>query len=331
MNPNHILYIRTDRMGDFLMNLPAIHALRQSFPTAKITVLLHPQVQALLQGHPDIDTLIPFDPILKPKNFWIWFSFFWKLRKQHFDAVVISNPHKYFHLFSALLQIPIRVGWDQKWGFLLTHKATHPEQKKEHHEITNNLTLVALLEASLKEDSDSYVIPITLTEEKIFLQKHDITRPILIHPFTTHPAKQWPIENFKSILQKLTSFTSSPCILIGGPEEHPRIVKQFQEELALHNIFDLSGCLTLKELAILLKHSRFLFSNDSGPVHIAAAFQTPMLILYGRQEGSSPKRWLPWHPACTASPISYIAKDDIRAISVEEVWQKIQEKLNALS
>jgi len=55
-----ILFIRTDRIGDFLLNLPAIHALKETYPDSKISVLIHPEVQELVNNHPDIDEFISF-------------------------------------------------------------------------------------------------------------------------------------------------------------------------------------------------------------------------------------------------------------------------------
>src|SRR3989338_2343283 len=149
-NPiQNILFVRTDRLGDFLLNLPAIHALKETYPKAHLSVLLHPSLEELLKDHPDMDEVIPFTPALYDTHFLKWFLFFWKLRKKYFDLVIISNPHKYFHLLTCLMRIPYRVGYDRKWGFFLTHTLTDLKAQSLKHEVEYNLDLVGRMRAKL--------------------------------------------------------------------------------------------------------------------------------------------------------------------------------------
>ncbi|MBI3017418.1 MAG: glycosyltransferase family 9 protein [Deltaproteobacteria bacterium] len=331
-NPfQNILFIRTDRLGDFLLNLPAIHALKETYPKARLSVLLHPSLEELLKDHPDIDETISFAPIIHGTHFLKWFLFFWKLRKKHYDLVIISNPHKYFHLFTTLMRIPYRIGYHRKWGFLLTQALPDLRVQSLKHEVEYNLDLVALVGAKLRNvgASQNYSIPLSTQDEQSFeslaQQKElNLKKPwIVMNPYTTASFKQWPIDCFIQIVQKLHAETSFQLILIGGPEESTFIKKDILPFIA-PSVFDFSGCLNLKQLAALLKKAPLLISNDSGPVHIAAAFHTKTIVLFGKHpQGSNPQRWGPWDPLNNTGH-RIIQKDRITDIEIQDVWKQIQ-------
>lgn len=327
----NILFIRTDRLGDFLLNLPAIHALKETYPTARLSVLLHPGIEELLKDHPDIDEVIPFTPAIHGTHFLQWLFFFWKLKNKSYDLVIVSNPHKYFHLFTYLMRIPYRIGYRRKWGFLLTQTLPDLKVRSIKHEVEYNLDLVALVGAKLRNASSSqnYGIPLSIQDEHSFevlaQQKGlDLKKPwMVINPYTTASFKQWPIDRFTQMIQKLAPQADIQIVLIGGPEESVLIKKDILPFIS-PSVFDFSGHLNLKQLAALLKKTTLLISNDSGPVHIAAAFHTKTVVLFGKQpQGSNPKRWGPWDPLNKAGH-RIIQKDRITDIEVQDVWKHVQ-------
>src|SRR3989338_7514686 len=92
-----ILFVRTDRIGDVLMNLPAIRAMRKSYPKSWITLALDSRVAPLLKGHRDIDELMPVhtgDWKNKPAY---RFKILREICAAKFNAAIVSNPDKYFH------------------------------------------------------------------------------------------------------------------------------------------------------------------------------------------------------------------------------------------
>ena len=333
-----ILFIRTDRLGDFLLNLPAIHVLKKSCPKAHLSVLLHPSLEDLFKDHPDIDEVIPFSPILQGTHFLKWFSFFWALKKKSYDLVLISNPHKYFHLFTFLMRISCRVGYRRKWGFLLTHTLPDVKSQSLKHEVEYNLDLVRLSGAKLTDDHaiQNDAIPLSAQDELSFetvAQQKGLNLKkswIVINPTTTASFKQWPISHFIELIQKLSqighprkSGDPAQLVLIGGPVESTLIKKELLPYLP-PSVFDLSGMLNLKQLAVLLKRAALLISNDSGPVHMAAAFHTKTVVLFGKHvQGSNPKRWGPWDPKNKTSH-TIIQRDTITDIKVQDVWEHIQ-------
>ena len=315
-----ILFIRTDRIGDFLLNLPAIHALKETYPDSKISVLIHPEVQELVNNHPDIDEFISFTS---------WKNLFFALLKKKYDMAIISNPHKYFHLLTFLARIPQRIGYRRKWGFLLTHSIEDKKAQSLKHEVEYNLDLVS--QAKAHTSSPTYHIPLSQEEETttvLWLQRQglDLKKPIIvINPYTTASFKQWPPHHFIELIKKFSPLPVQ-LVLIGGNKESFLIKQEILPHLKDQPIFDFSGLLSLKQLAVLLKKATLLISNDSGPIHIAAAFNTKTLVLFGNKNtGSNPKRWGPWK-----SPEAIILQAlAIQNIKVKDVWTQIQKQFQS--
>ncbi len=117
-----ILFIRTDRMGDVLMNLPAIRLLRQTFPKAWITLMLDESVVELLSGHPDIDEVVPVSSRQLKKSIRYRVVLTKTLRRAGFDLGIASNPDKNLHAMLFFARVPVRVGYDRKWPFFLNKK-----------------------------------------------------------------------------------------------------------------------------------------------------------------------------------------------------------------
>ncbi len=317
INPQRILYIRNDRIGDFLLNLPTIHAIKEKFPTGKMTVVVNPMVEELIQNNPDIDELIPFIPT---PSFSAWIRLYRTLSKKKFDIIIVANPNKYFHLFSFLLKIPMRIGYKRKWPFFLTHSFPDKKHLAQKHEIEYNLDLVSCLDIGLKN-------PVSMNH--FHLNSEKLTLPsspyIVINPMTTSDFKQWPLEKFAELITVLHTETSCTLCLIGGESERCMIKKVLLPHLSKlefgPRLCDFSGRITLPQLTTLLKHSKLLVSNDSGPVHMACAVQTPSVVLFGDPaKGSNPKRWGPWGEA----KHSVVQATPIENIMVKNVWNSIQ-------
>jgi len=340
-----ILVIRTDRIGEVLLTTPVITALKEAHPDAKVSMMVKAEVRALVEDNPNISEIIEYqgqgkgrgDPDSKsgPRQggvpvgvqvtklrssrlLWLQaFRFANFLKAKRFDAVIIVNPKKEFHLAAFLAGIPIRVGFDRKWGFLLTHRVKDLKFEAKKHEVEYNLDLVRALGI---EPSDKR--PVLLVREKgqfspelDFLNKP--TRPLVaLHPCTSNPLKMWPKEHFAR-LGDLLFENGYNIAVVSGAEE----MKSARETIGRmkHKPIDLAGKLPLKRFAQFLTGCRFLVSSDSGPVHIAAAVGTRVVALFGGQDpGSRPLRWAPYGEGHIV-----IARENIADITPEEVVRAI--------
>lgn len=319
-----ILFIRTDRLGETLLNLPAIAALHAALPNAELTVVVHPTLQDLIAAAPGVDRVLPHDDA--DTRWWIRaFRLAKALRSHRFDLAIVSNPKKELHLAVWLAGIPVRVGYGRKWGrWLLTHRVDDRKVLGERHEVEYNLDLIRAL--GLPTTIPPWQLPRFEREQAEVLQllgQQGInpSQPVVaVHPWTSNPLKRWPGERFQALIRHCVERLGVQVVVIGGPEEtgHTREVLSSDIPAA-----DLTGQLTLRQLAALLQRVRVLVSNDSGPVHVAAAVGGETVVLFGTTDPSAgPGRWGPY-----GQEHRVIWKPTMEAIEVEEVCAVVEEAL----
>ncbi|MBI4432047.1 MAG: glycosyltransferase family 9 protein [Candidatus Omnitrophica bacterium] len=305
---HRILFIRTDRLGDALMNLPALRLLRQTYPKAWITFAVNSAIAPIFEGHPDWDEVMPVDlrgrlPVQA-------------VRKAHFDMAIISNPAKRAHLLAFLSGIRHRVGYNRKWGFLLNRKIRDEKKNSGRHEIEHNLDLIRLV--SKKEWDGAIMLSpaeAAVRQVQVMLEKECPSQNIIaIHPGTSDPNKRWDARHFAQLCSRLARQTQLKPVLIGGAEE-----KEVSEAVARQSegaLLDWTGRFSLQELAAFFKNPQVkgLVSVDSGPVHVAWISGAPVVALYARNtEGSSPERWGPrdGKSRWIYKPMSEITPDEV--------------------
>lgn len=298
----NILAVRNDRFGEFLLNIPAFRALKETFSRAKLTVITAPEVEGLARRIPFIDEVTTGIPALRRKNF---------------DIAVMLNPSKEFNIRAYLSGIPIRVGYDRKWGFLLTHKIKDKKHLGEKHEVEYNLELVGLIGAQAQDKRLCLSLPEIASPFTSFGARNDTTPAVALHPWTSDPIKQWPIERFRELALRLGQEAGIKVVIIGGRVEARRQGDLFSG--LGNNVINFSGKTTLPELAALLEGCRMLVSCDSGPMHLACCVGTPVVALFRNDiPAKSAKRWGPWGKGHTV-----IEKKSLLDITVEEVFREV--------
>jgi len=337
---HNILVVRTDRMGDVLLNIPAIRALKQTFESS-VTALVNSTLKDLLLGIPEIDQILPFDEEKWNRNIFARVNLLRQIREMRFDLAVVLNPAKRFHILTYLAGIPRRLGYDRKWGFLLTHKIEDMKFLGQKHEVEYNLDLVRSIGADTKDKNISLQIK---AKDKQFVGDlllrcgiKDKDSIIVINPHSSNPAKCWPKEQFVRVADQLYLRLSAKVVIIGTTEERNSAINLIS--FAKYPPINLCGKLTLTQLAALLYRCALLISNDSGPVHIAAACGRPTVAIFGRNiPGVSPRRWGAWgdghislhkDPGCNPCPdrdCPYNFKC-LTSITTEEVLQAAEKQL----
>jgi len=301
-NIKKILVIRNDRFGEFLLNIPAIRALKVTYPQAKISLAVSPVVYELAGAVECADEVVVWDE-----------QFRRGLRKQKFDACVILNPTKEAHWACFWAGIPVRVGYGRKWGFLLTHRLKDTKHLGDRHEVDCNLELVGLigaktLDKTIKVKVDGNLFPEFAGEEIV-----------AIHPFTSDPVKRWPVERFKNLALRIRRELGLGVVIVGRTVDRgvPFVFDMGE------GIVDMVNKTSLVELAALLKRCSLLVSCDSGPMHLAAAVGTPVVALFRNDlPGKTAKRWGPQGEGHTV-----IEKSNLIDINVDEVFGKARIKL----
>ena len=283
-------------MGDLLMNLPALHVLRQAYPKAWIALLLDRAVAGLFRGHADLDELILVDAAELEKNGRKRRALVREIRRARFDVGVASNSSKFFHWLLFAARIPVRAGWRRKWAFLLNRSLPDDKNKTARHEIDSNLDLAGLV---TKEKWDGKIV---MAEDKkaaekisVLMKPFQTALPVVaVHPGSSNPKKIWPGERFAELCRRLESSKACQLVLIGG-EEEVEASRRIAQKLS-GPLLDLTGRLSLEELAAFFKQPqvRALVSSDSGPVHVAWMSGKPVVAFYAKNvPGSDPVRWGP--------------------------------------
>ena len=302
----NILAIRNDRFGEFLLNIPAFRALKEAYPDAKLTLAVNPVVKELAECIEYSDEVAVWDDHFKKS-----------LKKRKFDLVVVFNPTKEAHWLSFRAGIPKRVGYNRKWGILLTHKIPDNKNLGLKHEVEYNLDLVGLITGNNREIASSCFVSLAVPRN----DKYEfLAQAIAIHPFTSDPVKQWPVERFIELAKKITLEMKAKVVLVGKTEDRGLLPKGTPPQ----GVIDLVNQTSLVELTQILKQCRLLISCDSGPMHLAAAVGTPVIALFRNDlAGKTAQRWGPWGQGHTV-----IEKASLADIRVEEVLEAMKKIIN---
>ena len=339
----NILIIKPSSLGDIVLALPALTALRKSFPDAKISWLIRPEFAPLIENHPHLTDVIIFERKLLGKA---WFhpyafasllSLIRRLRRNKFDAVIdlqglfrtaslawLSRCKKRFGIANAR----------EFAHFFYTHKVAQDTDCV--HLVDYYLKIIQAAGAS--DTQVQFVFPqdpAAADSISRLLTSHGIRADnyAVFIPGSAHSYKCWPTQRFAALADKISSQFHVSTVAAGTDSEKGTI--ENLKNLANVPIANLAGQTSLSELLALLKAARLVVSNDTGPGHIAAALSVPLVMIFGR---SNPARVAPYaRPQCVAAieadsrgpeTNSSDPKHDIKAVTPAQVYQKVCEQMN---
>lgn len=286
-----ILCIRLDYLGDVLMSSPAFRALRESIAGSHITLLTSSSGAAAARFIPEVDDIIEYAaPWLKRSaehGPHIDMAMIERLARGRFDAAVIFTVYSQNPLPSAMLchlaGIPLRLAHCRENPYrLLTHWVRDPEpQERVRHEVRRQLDLVAAIGAHANSERLSFAVPdidVRWALEQLHSLGIDRTRPwIVLHPGASAQSRRYPAQHWIAAAGELSARLQCPLVFTGSDDERP-LVEQIRQ--GMDNTWSLAGRLDLGKLAALISQAPLLISNNTGPVHIAAAIGTPVVDLY---------------------------------------------------
>ena len=289
---SRILVIRMDRLGDFLMNVPVIQRLNDNFPQAELTVLCHPDQRAIAENLSGVDRILT-GTLEEFSNLASWIKWFFELKSYRFDGVVMTHPHKYLHLMLWLLRIPLRIGYNRKWGFFLNHHSQDRKSSAKKHEIDYNLEIlngVCPKPWNGQCNLEFKAHPNYLNVLKSFRMNEERSR-VVFHVTSSNPEKELPWAVFRRVIDKLLKEGKTQVILVGtGPEEKLKDLFEFPSDEG--SFLNLVGKTSVTDLAMILNDSQCVVSLDSGPLHLAWMQQIPVVAIFLKGvTGSNPTRW----------------------------------------
>ncbi|PSB46965.1 lipopolysaccharide heptosyltransferase II [Cyanosarcina cf. burmensis CCALA 770] len=288
-----ILCVRLDTIGDVIMTTPAIRALKTSHCDRHITLMTSSAGAVVAPLLSDIDDLIVYDsPWLKAtatrQNSEPEYAIISELKARNFDAAVIFTVYSQSPLPTAFLcymaGIPLRLAHCHENPYqLLTDWIKDPEPENfTRHEVQRQLDLVASI-GSKVEDKRLRVQISEIARKNIQNLLEEIrinfSQPwIIMHPGATAISRRYPPESFAIAARKLVQDYNIQVIFT-GIESEIELVESIRLQMRSPS-FSLVNRLNLSELTALVEKAHLLISNNTAPVHIAAAVGTPVVDLY---------------------------------------------------
>lgn len=288
-----ILLVRNDRLGDLVLTLPAIEAVRRRWPEAKITVLVSRYAAPLLAGHSLIDQLLvdlPSDSVWRLAG---------KLRAMRFDAALVVNSSTRNCLAVWAAGIRHRVCWAYKpIGWLsATHRVALRRSHPPVHEAEFALAFARRLGAPAELAELAPRLEISqATRERVAARigrELGTAGPLFgVHPGSSNSAYNWPPARYAQLVCQLAAV--GRVMVTGTPAEQP-ILDLIRRRLSaqLESRVGFFTDLQLPELAAAIAEQTVLVVSSTGPMHVAGIVGTPTVALFSPHPVHVPAKWAP--------------------------------------
>jgi ADP-heptose:LPS heptosyltransferase len=341
-----VLAVRLDNLGDVLVTTPAIHAIRESLPEAAITLLASPVGAQAGRLNPDVDEVVvynapwmdpwshlPLDPVREMEAI--------ARLSASYDAAVIFSSFRQSPLPAAYLcylaGIPLRLAASIDGpGSLLTTRHRHPERIM--HEVERGLDLVAAVGMRTSDDRLVLRVPDGARTEIAGLARH--RRPlIVVHPGCSMPARTYPWEQYVEVVDIVVRNLGARVVLTGADSERPLVdaILARVNPWSRAQVVAAAGTLTFPAFCALIDAADVVVTNNTGPMHMAAALGTPVVALFALT--NPPEQWGPWRAPhrmlwhevpCRLcySRVCPIAHDCLREVRPPQVVEAVADLLN---
>jgi ADP-heptose:LPS heptosyltransferase len=331
-NPRNILVIDFGQLGDVVMSLPALRAIRERFPHARITVVVGRPGGEILEMSGYADATIEVDRVglrdgSKPLSVLRIFRVVKDVRQRKFDFVIDLHSFSETNLlgfFSGARKRLFSRRPGRSLDFLANFTPKPPVDKNDPDQHLIDRYLEVLVPLGIK---DSPRVPRLMTAVEddraidVMLRKAraEMGVPLVgLFPGAGHPGRCWPLEQFAQLADFLIRNDGVRPIIFVGPEER-HLVSQMRALFPTSCV--ILEKLSIPQLAAAQARLAVFVSNDTGPVHIAAAVGTPIVVLIDLPR---PHAYVP-----TGASQRLIFSESVTAIDVEQVYTATRELLSA--
>ena len=265
-----VLFIQTAFLGDVVLTTAALESWHKAFPEDAVDVLVRKPMHDLFQDHPWLNQVLAWDkrPRVKGKN---WRTILRSIRRTRYDVVINVHRHASTGILTALSMAPIRVGYTNNplaWRF--THRIAHRWGTGEHEVERQRELLRPFLNSGF-----SYSEPKLHPGPQHMQEALEVGAKgaLLVMPGSQWATKAWPEGQFT----KLLDLQKGPVLLLGAPSE-----SELCGRLAAGrpNVTHAAGKLSLLGLVAAVGMAKAVVANDSAPLHIASATNTPTVALF---------------------------------------------------
>jgi len=292
-----ILVLQLKRIGDLILTTPALWALRQNLPKAHIVLAVEGDSRELLPAIDYVDETLVYER--RGRNSQLWRH----LLLKHYDACLDFTGTDRSALFGVLSKASRRATfeWVQRSCFRrLFYDEFVASSVRENHTVDHYMHLLRALNLPVSAQQNPR-IALNLPEwaprkARQLLAEAGVaagTPFALVHPGTARPEKYWQAERWAEVIEWCETHLQTPCVLTGSDDGHEQnhleAIKKGYPGIAGR---DLSGRIDLLTLAALTQCASLVLTVDSAPMHLAGAFGTPQVALFGP---TNPFHWRPRH------------------------------------
>jgi heptosyltransferase-1 len=335
-----VLILKPSSLGDVVQALPVLRLIKRHHPQSQIYWWLAAEYLPLLEKDPDLAGLIPFD-----RRHWMTPGYWLRLartvrkvRHQHFDWVIDLQSLARSGLFAWLASGSLTVGLDEaREGAYTFYDLAVPRPSPRTHAVLWYLQVLPLLDVPVHWDFEW--LPARPDIAAVLQSKW---RPgaepwLAIHPGARWANKRWPAESYADLVARLAKAEPSLRFAILGSAKEKRI-STILMRAAPERCLDLTGQTTLPELVEWIRLSELIVTNDTGPMHVAAALGKPVVAMYGPTD---PERTgpfgqvdrvlrldLPCEPCLRPVCKYHQPMECLRAIRPEVVAHEVQRRLH---
>jgi ADP-heptose:LPS heptosyltransferase len=303
-----ILLIRLRLVGDVVFTTPAINALAAHLPGARLTYLVERGAAPVVRHHPDLEDVWEIDRPHGVRRLALDAALAWRVRRARFDAVIDFHGGPRAGWLAWASRAPVRVGYTIKGRAWLYTLAVHrPAGLAPRHSVENQWDLVrAWLPDLGAPDPDRHRVVMhadpaadaAIDRRLAAAALGAEATTIVVHVSAGNPFRRWPQEHFATMLHAVSEADPTRrIILTSGPSEADaagRVAQMVRARLGRreHQVVPF-GETTLPELRALIARAQVFVGGDSGPLHVAATTDTPVVALFGPTLAA---RSAPWRP-----------------------------------
>jgi lipopolysaccharide heptosyltransferase II len=305
-----VLLVRLRLIGDVVFTTPAVTAIREAFPDADLTYLVEPSAAAVVAGHPGVDVVTVVPHLRGWRRLAADLALARRLRRARYDLVVDFHGGPRASFLTWATGAPRRVGYavtGRSWMY--TDVVPRPADLRPRHSVENQWDLLAHLGRPLPPAPDRTRHRVRMDESPaaaaaVARRLSDAGigpghRLIVVHVSAGNPFRRWPADHFVELaVQLAANDPDRRIILTSGPSEAEAaraIVAQARQRLppATGDRIRTGDEYSLVELRSLVARAAVYVGGDSGPLHVAATSDVPIVGLYGP---TLPVRSAPWRP-----------------------------------
>ena len=309
-----ILLIRLRLIGDVVLTTPIIRALRRAYPDARLVYVVEPHAAAVVQGNPHLDEVL-VAPLESGVARWRTDArLAWQLRRERFDIAVDFHGGPRSSLLALASGARRRIGYTvagRSWMY--TDVVPRPRGHRPHHSVLNQWELVQALlpgrpiptpASDPVEMAEDAAAGARIEARLSAMHPNPAAEVVVVHVGAGNEFRRWPEEGFAEVVAALSSRRADRrIILTTGAAQVARA--EMIQRLAVQRGIDPSAVtvmcdLDLAELRSLVARAALFVGGDSGPGHIAATTDTPMVVIFGP---TTDVVWGPWRRPDLATEI----------------------------